>query len=113
MMLISFLSLLGATADQAGKGAEVAQNPIISFLPFILIFVVFYFLFIRPQSKKQKEHGSMLQSLQKGEKVITSGGLIGTIVGVGTDTVTIRFGDNFKTEVGKSYISGKVSDPNA
>ncbi len=50
----------------------------------------------------------MLTSLQKGDKVMTSGGLIGTIVGVNEDTITVKFGEAFKTEVGKSYITGKI-----
>lgn len=79
-----------------------------SLLPFIVIIVIFYFLFIRPQQKQQKKHQEMLSSLQKGDRVMTSGGLIGTIVGVGDDTITVRFGEGFKTEVGKSYITGKV-----
>ncbi|MCK5833477.1 preprotein translocase subunit YajC [bacterium] len=88
-------------------------NPILSFLPFILIFVVFYFLFIRPQSKKQKEHDTMINSLQKGDRVITAGGLIGSVIGVADDIITLKFGENFKAEVGKTYISGKVGETNA
>ncbi|HHS50157.1 MAG TPA: preprotein translocase subunit YajC [candidate division Zixibacteria bacterium] len=95
-------------APQTQEGAQPA-NPLMTFLPFILIFVVFYFLFIRPQSKKQKEHANMVNALQKGDKVITAGGLIGTVVGVTDDIVTLRFGEGFKAEVGKSYITGKIS----
>ncbi len=94
------------------EGAQPV-NPILSFLPFILIFVVFYFLFIRPQSKKQKEHNEMLNQLQKGDRVITTGGLIGSVVGITDDIVTLRFGENFKAEVGRSYITGKIGEPNA
>lgn len=107
-MLSSFMTFLMAAPQQ--EGAQPQGNPILSLLPFILIFVVFYFIFMRPQAKKQKEHTAMLNALQKGDKVITTGGLIGKVVGVNDDIVTVRFGDNFKAEVGKSYISGKMSE---
>lgn len=83
-------------------------NMLMSLLPFVVIIGIFYFLFIRPQQKQQKKHQEMLSSLQKGDKVITTGGLIGTIVGVNEETITIKFGEGFKTEVGKSYITGKI-----
>ncbi|RKZ29880.1 preprotein translocase subunit YajC [bacterium] len=104
-MDLAFLTML-----MAGPAAEGGKEPnlFMSLLPFIIIIAVFYFLFIRPQQKKQKEHDMMVTNLQKGEKVITSGGLIGTVVGVGDETITLRFGDNFKAEVGKSYIVGKT-----
>jgi preprotein translocase subunit YajC len=83
---------------------------IFSLLPFALIILVFYFLLIRPQMKKQKEVTNMLKKLEKGDKVLTAGGLIGTVVGVNEDVVTVRFGENFKAEVGKSFITQKITD---
>ena len=103
------MNILMSTTQQA-QGNGDSPSALVSLIPFVLIFVVFYFLFIRPQTKRQKEHQQMMSSLKKGDRVMTSGGLIGTIVGVGDETVTVRFGDNFKTEVGKSYISGKVDE---
>ncbi len=84
------------------------SNIFMSLLPFIVIIVIFYFLFIRPQQKQQKKHQEMISALQKGNRVMTSGGLIGTVVGVQEETITLRFGEGFKAEVGKSYITGKV-----
>ncbi len=104
-MYLSYLTMLMAAPQAEG---QEPSSPLLTFLPFVVIAVAFYFIFIRPQSKKQKEHEQMLSALQKGERVMTSGGLIGTVVGVGQDTITLRFGDNFKAEVGKAYIVGKM-----
>lgn len=82
-----------------------AANPILNLLPIILIFVVFYFLLIRPQKKTQDEHKKMVAGLKKNDEVITSGGIHGTIVNVKDHTVTLRVDDNVKVEVQKNSIS--------
>ena len=69
-----FNDIAWAMAPAQGQGAEGGGSTIMSFLPLILIFVVFYFLLIRPQQKKAKEHKQTLEGLKKGDKVITSGG---------------------------------------
>ncbi|MCX5686741.1 MAG: preprotein translocase subunit YajC [Candidatus Omnitrophica bacterium] len=74
-------------------------------MPIILIFVVFYFLLIRPQKKTQDEHKKMVAGLKKNDEVITSGGIHGTIVNVKDHTVTLKVDDNVKVEVQKSSIS--------
>lgn len=80
-------------------------NPILSFLPLILMFVVFYFLLIRPQQKRQKEMAEMVKNLKKGDRVITSGGLIGTVLAVHDDYVVLKVGDqDTKLEVLKSAV---------
>lgn len=83
-------------------------NPLVSFAPLILVFVIFYFLLIRPQQKRQKELQTMVEGLKKGDKVVTAGGLIGTITSVQNDYVVLKVGDNENTkiEVLKSAISG-------
>lgn len=93
-------------ATPAAPAQEV--NPIFSFLPFIFIFVIFYFLLIRPQQKRQKELDKMVGELKKGDRVVTAGGLIGTVTGVQNDYVVLKVGDNeaTKVEVLKSAISG-------
>ncbi|RMF60700.1 MAG: preprotein translocase subunit YajC [Calditrichaeota bacterium] len=82
-------------------------NFFVSFLPFLLIIAVFYFLIIRPQTKKQKEHQKLLQSLQKGDKVVTVGGIHGKIVGFKNDdkVLILKVDDNVKLEVERSAIS--------
>ncbi len=69
------------TAAPAAGGADM----IVQFLPLILIFIVFYFLLIRPQQKKMKDHKAMLEAIRRGDRVVTGGGIIGTITKVGPD----------------------------
>jgi|TARA_Y100000389_G_scaffold167870_1_gene173258 preprotein translocase subunit YajC len=72
------------------------------FIPLILIFVIFYFFLIRPQQKKVKEHKAMVESLKKGDKIVTSGGIIGTISRViDNDKVEVEIADNVTVEVVK------------
>lgn len=80
-------------------------------LPFILIFVVFYFFMIRPQQKKQKQHQTMLGSLKKGDKVVTNSGMLGVIWGIDDkeNKIVLKFGDDLKIEFLKSAIAGKVN----
>ena len=87
-----------------------SPNPILTFLPFILMIVVVWFLLIRPQRKRAKEHTTMLTSLQKGDRVITNSGIIGTIVGFseGETIVVLKVGDDTKIEFIKSSIAGKM-----
>ena len=84
---------------------ETQPGPIVQFLPLIFLFVVFYFLLIRPQQKKQKEHTLMLSKLEKNDEVVTSGGIHGTIVAVAERTVTLRVADNVKIELEKGCVS--------
>ena len=73
------------------------------FIPLILIFVIFYFFLIRPQQKKVKEHKAMVESLKKGDKVVTSGGITGTISRViDNDKVEVEIADNVKVEIVKA-----------
>ena len=80
------------------EGSGIGQ-----FIPLILIFVIFYFFLIRPQQKKVKEHKAMVENLKRGDKVITSGGIIGTVERiVDSDKAEISITDNVKVEVIKS-----------
>ncbi len=92
----------GQAAGQPGGIAAFFQNPIFAML---LIFVVFYFLLIRPQQKKSKEHQKMLEGLKRGDKVITSGGEYAVIEAVGTTTVTLKIAENVRVKFGKAYIA--------
>ncbi len=82
-----------------------AANPIMNLFPLILIFVIFYFLLIRPQKKQEKEHQKLLKALDKNDQVVTSGGIHGTIVNVKDKTVTLRVDENVKIEIEKNCIS--------
>ena len=79
-------------------------SPILQFLPLVFLFVVFYFLILRPQQKKQKEHADMLTKLDKNDEVITGGGVHATVISVGEKTAILRIADNVKIEIEKSSI---------
>lgn len=84
-----------------------------SFLPILVMFGIFYFLLIRPQVRKQKDHQAMLQKLGKGDEVITRGGVIGKITGVGDDGVLVlELQEKVRVRVPRAYIEGRW-DPKA
>jgi preprotein translocase subunit YajC len=86
------------------------SNPLTAFLPLILIFVIFYFFMIRPQVRKQKELSSYRNALQKGDKVVTTGGIFGKIVDVKDNVVTVDVGGDIKLRIDKSAILKDPSD---
>ena len=89
---------------QAADGAGAAG--LMSFLPLVLIFVVFYFLLIRPQQKKLKEHKGMLEALRRGDRVVTGGGIIGTITKVGADDeLVVEIAEGVRVRVLRSTIN--------
>lgn len=85
-------------------------NPLMSFLPLILVFVIFYFFMIRPQVRKQKELSTYRNALQKGDKVVTTGGIFGKIVDVKDNVITVDVGGDVKLRVDKSAILKDPSD---
>jgi preprotein translocase subunit YajC len=89
-----------AMAAPAGQG-----DPLMSFLPLVVIFVVFYFLLIRPQSKKAKEHKQMVEALTKGDEVVTSGGLLGRITKVGDNFVELDVADGVSVKVQRQAVA--------
>jgi preprotein translocase subunit YajC len=93
---------------QPAQGAQ--SNPIMTFLPLILIIVVFYFFMIRPQMKKQKEVAAFRNSLAKGDKVVTTGGIYGKILELKDNTVLLQVDDNVKIRVDKAAIVKDMSD---
>ena len=83
-------------------------NQWMSFLPLILLFVVFYFLLIRPQQKRAKQQKQFIESLKKGDEVVTSGGLYGKITGLTDTTVTIEIAEKVRVKVAKSAVAQQV-----
>ena len=83
----------------------VQPNAIASLMPIIFIFAIFYFLLIRPQQKKQREHQKMVSELKKNDEVVTNGGIHGTVVNVKDTTLTLRIDENVKVEVNKNAIA--------
>lgn len=104
--------LVSPAFAQAANGAP-AGDMLTSFLPLILIFVVFYFLLIRPQQKRMKQHKEMLGQLRRGDRVVTSGGIIGTVNKLVSDTeVVLEIADNVKVRVVRATIQ-EVMDKTA
>jgi len=99
-----YLFLMG---QPAGGGQS---NPLLSFLPLILVFVVFYFFMIRPQMKKQKDMNNYRNSLQKGDKVVTTGGIYGKVAEVKDNYVMLEVGGDLKLKVDKSALIKDPSD---
>jgi preprotein translocase subunit YajC len=81
------------------------QEVLFQIMPLILIFFVFYFLIIRPQQNKVKEHAAMVNAVKKGDEVVTQGGLIGKVSKVSDDEVTIDFGDNVNIRAVKTTLA--------
>jgi preprotein translocase subunit YajC len=104
----SFVFSLLLGAHQGGAGTGGASGLLGTFLPFILIIGIFYFLIIRPQNKKQKETQKMLTALKKGDKIITIGGVHGVISTVRESSVVVKVDDNTKVEFSRSAIATVV-----
>lgn len=103
--MFNFILLMGAPA-----GGEGHANPLALWLPIILIFAIMYFLIFRPQAKKQKQHRMMLDALKKGDKIITAGGIYGTVLSVKEkeNRVIVKIDDNTKIELVKSSVAQVV-----
>jgi preprotein translocase subunit YajC len=92
-------------ASQGGASGGGTGNIVSTFIPFILIIVIFYFLIIRPQNKKQKETQKMLSALKKGDRIITIGGVHGVISTVRESSVVVKVDDSAKIEFSRSAIA--------
>jgi preprotein translocase subunit YajC len=101
-VLHAFLSQTATDGQPAGPLGGIA-----GFLPFILIALVFYFVFFRPQQKQAKQHQTFLGSLKKGDEVVTQGGMLGTVVQVEDRTVLIDVGSGTKVRIVKGQIAGQ------
>ena len=93
---------------QGAGGAGAPGGGFSMLVPLLLMFAVFYFLLIRPQQKKQRRHQDMLKSLKVGDKVMTNGGIVGTIMEGGEHFVKLEIADRVRVEIGRSYIAGKI-----
>ena len=90
-----------------GTGAEGGQgSSLVGFVPLLLMFAIFYFLLIRPQQKKAKEHKEMLGALKKGDHVVSSGGLHGVVTGLTDDIVTMEIAPKIRVKVSRGSVSG-------
>jgi preprotein translocase subunit YajC len=84
---------------------QSAASPLIQLFPLVLIFVIFYFLLIRPQKQKEKEHQKMLAGINKNDEIVTMSGIHGTVVNVKEKTLILRIDENVKIEIEKSSVA--------
>jgi preprotein translocase subunit YajC len=96
----------------AQEAAPQGPSAIEQLIPFIAIFAIFYFFIIRPQSKRHKQHQSFLDSLKRGDEVITSGGIYGTVEGITDRFVTLEVADEVKIRILKNQIAGLAKEEN-
>ncbi len=103
--MLFFPVALAFAEDAAGGSTSPGIAGLMNIAPLILLFVVFYFLLIRPQQKRAKEHREMLKDIQKGDNVVTTGGIHGKVTSVAEDAITVEIADNVRIKVSKEAIS--------
>ncbi len=100
-----FVNLLAMGSPNGGEGGP---SSMLSFLPLVLIFIVFWFMIIRPQKKQQDKRKSMISALKRGDRIITGGGLFATVKDVKEDRVIATIAEGVKVEISKGSINGVV-----
>ena len=103
--MISEAFAMGQTGGAGGQAGGIA-----GFLPIIILFVIFYFLLIRPQQKKAKEHREMISNLKKGARIITSGGIYGTIISLDDTIVGLEIAEKVKIKITRGNVAAVASD---
>ena len=93
-----------------GVGEGQAAGGLAGFLPIIILFAIFYFLLIRPQQKKAKEHREMISNLKKGNRIITSGGIYGTIIAIDDTTIGLEIAEKVKVKMSRGNVAALISD---
>ena len=106
MLLASFSTFLG----QGAPAARPQGNMLTALVPFILVFVIFYVLIILPSRKKQKKHQEMVEALKPGDKIVTTGGIYGTVMGSQKDRVELKISANVKIDVTRNAIGVILGD---
>jgi preprotein translocase subunit YajC len=110
-----FPTILFLAQQTAAPGAASQPDLLQTLLPFLFMGVIFYFLLIRPQQKRQKQHQQLMANLKTGDRVVTSSGIHGLIANVKETTFLLKVADNVKIEIDKSAVAGveKTSEPKA
>lgn len=103
MTFAAFMSFTQQSPPGAGQGSFIT-----ALIPFILVFVIFYLLIIMPSRKKQKKHQQMVEQLKPGEKIITSGGIYGTVMGVQEDKIEVKISANVKIDITKNAVAAII-----
>lgn len=101
MDFLVFAMGAGGTGGAEGQGSGFG-----AFIPLILMFAIFYFLLIRPQQKKAKQHRELVSTLKKGDRIISSGGLHGTVTGLTDDVVTVEIAPKVRVKISRGSVSG-------
>jgi preprotein translocase subunit YajC len=99
-----FSALFAAAQAQTGGPAVPQGNMLTALIPFVLVFGIFYLLIILPQRKKQKKHMEAIEALKPGDKIITTGGIFGTVMGVLKDRIELKVAANVKIEITKGSV---------
>ncbi len=105
-----FFNEMAYAMGQAGGQSGGQGSPLTAFVPLLLMFAIFYFLLIRPQQKKAKNHKNMLENLKKGDRVLTNGGIYGRITDMDGDVLTLNIASNQDIRINRGYIAG-LADP--
>ena len=105
LMHLGLTSLIAMASPQGGSGGQQGSW-IATLMPLVVIFAIFYFLMIRPQQKQQKKHREMLSALKKGDRVVTRGGIMGTVHGVAENVITLEIADNLRIKISREAIAG-------
>ncbi len=103
--MISTAYAMGQAGGSGGQAGGLA-----GFLPIIILFAIFYFLLIRPQQKKAKEHKNMLTDLKKGNRIVTSGGIYGTILSLDETTIGLEIAEKVKIKITRGNVAALISD---
>lgn len=103
------MALTGIAYAMGGKG-DGAAGGIASLIPILLMFVIFYFILIRPQQKQARKHQDFVKNLKAGDRVVTTGGLHGTVTGMTESTITLEISDKVRVKVTRSAVSGSSVD---
>ncbi len=98
------------SATPKGSAAAPAPNPIVSFIPMVVVIGIIYFLIIRPQQRQQKEHRKMVDNLKAGDRVLTQGGIYGTVASLKGGIVQVKIAENTKVEVTRASITQVVQE---
>lgn len=106
--MISTAYAMGPTGAQGGQAGGI-----MGFLPIIILFAIFYFLLIRPQQKKAKEHQEMIANLKKGMRIVTSGGIYGTIQSIDDTTIGLEIAEKVKIKISRGNVSAVIAEGGA
>ena len=96
--------MIGTAYAQAASGAAQGQDTLMGMLPIVLMFVILYFLMIRPQMKRAKEHKAMVEALQKGDEVISGGGILGRVSKLNESYVTLEIANGVEVQMQRSAV---------